>query len=70
MHICYLSSEYPLWQNGGLGSFLQTISRQLVLMGHKVTILGIGKVDNEIIIDDKGVQIYRLPKPKFSYFKF
>jgi glycosyltransferase involved in cell wall biosynthesis len=70
MHICYLSSEYPLWQNGGLGSFLQTISRQLVLMGHKVTILGIGKADNEVIIDDKGVQIYRLPKPKFSYFKF
>jgi glycosyltransferase involved in cell wall biosynthesis len=70
MHICYLSSEYPLWQNGGLGSFLQTISRQLVLMGHKVSILGIGKADNEVIIDDKGVQIYRLPEPKFSYFKF
>ncbi|MGF1555883.1 glycosyltransferase family 4 protein [Paucihalobacter sp.] len=70
MHICYLSSEYPLWQNGGLGSFLQTISRQLVLMGHQVTIVGIGKTDSEVKIDDKGVQIYRLAHPKFRYFKF
>lgn len=70
MHICYLSSEYPLWQNGGLGSFLQTISRQLVLMGHQVTIIGIGKTDKEVKIDDNGVQIIRLAKPKFRHFKF
>jgi hypothetical protein len=43
MHICYLSYEYPLWGTGGIGSFIQTIGRGLVRMGHKVSVVGIGR---------------------------
>ncbi len=70
MHICFISSEYPLWQSGGVGSFLQTFGRGLVKMNHKVTIVGIGASDKEEHIDDEGVSIYRLPKSNVPFGKF
>ncbi|NAS29830.1 glycosyltransferase [Flavobacteriaceae bacterium R38] len=70
MHICFLSNEYPIWATGGVGSFLQTFSRAVVQRGHKVTIIGIGEEEKTITIDDKGVQIVRLPKPKSPWLRF
>ena len=70
MHICFISSEYPLWQSGGVGSFLQTFGRGLAKVNHKVTIVGIGASDQEEFIDDNGVSIYRLPKSSIPFGKF
>lgn len=70
MHICFISSEYPLWQSGGVGSFLQTFGRALVNEGHKVSIIGIGDKIVEEQLNDNGVLIYRLPVSKVSIGKF
>ena len=64
MHICFLSHEYPLWATGGIGSFVQTISRGLVKEGHIVTVIGWSNLPQCEFINDKGVLIYRLPTPK------
>ena len=62
MHIVYVSGEYALWATGGVGIFLQTIGRALVQKGHKVSIVGVGVTTKEEILNDEGVQLYRLPK--------
>jgi len=64
MNIVFLSSEYPLWAPGGVGTFLQTFGRTLVQHHHRVTVLGIGDKDKTEILDDKGVKLIRLPKNK------
>lgn len=70
MNIVFLSSEYPLWSAGGIGTFLQTFSRSLVKEGHKVIVLGIGKKNQEKIIEDKGVKLIRLPKKQGKFPTF
>lgn len=62
MHIVFLSHEYATWSPGGVGTFLQTLGRALVKSGHEVSIVGAGKSDSEEQLEDKGVQLYRLPK--------
>jgi glycosyltransferase involved in cell wall biosynthesis len=74
MNIVFLSSEYPLWARGGVGTFLQTFGRTLVQHHHTVTVLGIGDKDSTEILDDQGVKLIRLPKnksklPNFLYNK-
>ncbi len=70
MHICFISSEYPIWKSGGVGSFLQTFSRAMVQRGHHISILGIGDNYEEVQLDDEGVKIYRLPISKLPTGKF
>ncbi|MFC7356879.1 glycosyltransferase family 4 protein [Jejudonia soesokkakensis] len=64
MHIVFLSSEYPLWSPGGIGTFLQTFGRALVAEGNTVSIVGVGETHTEEVLEDKGVTLYRLPKRK------
>jgi glycosyltransferase involved in cell wall biosynthesis len=63
MHICFISNEYPLWATGGIGSFIQTLGRAMVQHGHKVSVVGIGSESKQVVINDEGVSIYRLPAP-------
>ena len=70
MHICFISSEYPIWKSGGVGSFLQTFSRAMVQKGHHISIVGIGDNNEEVQLDDEGVNIYRLPISKLPIGKF
>ena len=72
MNIVFLSHEYPLWATGGAGTFLQTFGRALVAAGHKVTVLGVGKVEEEVRMEDQGVRLIRLRRnrsivPNFLY---
>ncbi|PQB03892.1 glycosyltransferase family 4 protein [Aureitalea marina] len=62
MRIVFLSHEYPLWASGGVGTFLQTFGRSLVANGHEAIVLGPGKDQEEVILDDQGVQLIRLPR--------
>lgn len=64
MHIVFISHEYPIWSPGGLGSFLQTFGRALVENGHRATVIGAGNTSKEQYLEDKGVQLYRLPIKK------
>jgi len=64
MHICLLTNEYPKtgFSHGGIGSFVKTISQQLVKNNIKVTVIGINYTPNyEELIED-GVCVYRLKK--------
>lgn len=66
MHICFISSEYPKigFPHGGVGIFLQTISRELVKIGVHVSVVGINyesKYETQI---DQGVNLYRLKGSK------
>ncbi len=70
MQICFLSSEYPLWKSGGVGSFIQTLGINLVEKGCEVTVVGIGEKNEEEVLEDKGVKIYRLPKPNITKLRF
>jgi len=62
MHIVFLSGEYPLWTTGGVGTFIQTLGRGLVQMGHEVSVVGPGNEKEEVQLEDKGVRLYRLPQ--------
>jgi len=66
MHICFISSEYPKsgFPHGGIGTFLQTLSRNLVKKGVSVSVVGINyEPKNETEID-QGVHLYRLKGSK------
>lgn len=59
MHICYLCSEYPPAPHGGIGSFVQTLARELVKKGHRVTVLGM-YAQLSGAEDDAGVHVIRV----------
>lgn len=69
MNILYICDEYPPGPNGGIGSVIQNLARELVKQGHQVYVVGLyteeyGFEDYE---EDNGVQVWRLRyKPYFS----
>jgi len=74
MHICFLCSEYPHphYPHGGVGTFIQTLGRALVVKGIKVTVVGIGYTFDDEETSDEGVRVVRLGKsrwPKLSAFQ-
>ena len=64
MHICLLTNEYPKtgFSHGGIGSFVKTISQELVKNNIKVTVIGINYTPNYEELIEYGVNIYRLKK--------
>lgn len=73
MHICFLTGEYPHpdYPHGGVGTFVQTLGRALVQRGIEVSVVGIGYADQDVVEEDRGVQITRLRRSnwlKFSAF--
>lgn len=60
MHLCFLCNEYPPAKHGGIGSFVQTLSRELVKLGHRVCTVGVYPILREIEEDDQGVRVVRL----------
>lgn len=62
MHILFICDEYPPGKNGGIGTMVQVLGRELVRQGHQVTVVGLypyyyGGKDYEV---DQGVEVYRL----------
>lgn len=62
MNILFICDEYPPGKNGGIGTMVQVLGRELVKQGHKVIVVGLypyfyGQKDFEI---DNGVEVYRL----------
>lgn len=61
MNILYLCDEYPPGPHGGIGTYVQLIARQMVKLGHKVTVAGLysrgyGGGDE---FEDEGVKVFR-----------
>lgn len=62
MNILFICDEYPPGRNGGIGSSVQTLARELVKQGHHVVVAGLysfqyGQADYE---NDHGVEVFRL----------
>ncbi|WP_299367870.1 glycosyltransferase family 4 protein [Winogradskyella sp.] len=66
MHICFITSEYPKagHPHGGIGTFVSTISHELVKRCHEVSVVGINVyTETKETETDGNVLIYRL-KPR------
>jgi glycosyltransferase involved in cell wall biosynthesis len=70
MHICFIAHEYPLWNTGGIGSFIQTIGRSLVAKGHRVSVLMVEGAKAYSEVDDQGVCVVRLAHSGWKRFSF
>jgi glycosyltransferase involved in cell wall biosynthesis len=62
MHICFLCNEYPPARHGGIGSFTQTLARELVRQGHSISTVGLYPVAAPVREDDQGVTVIRIPQ--------
>lgn len=64
MHICFLTNEYPKegFPHGGIGSFVQTLAKELVKKGIEVSVIGMNYTQNDIKEIVEGVKVYRLKK--------
>jgi glycosyltransferase involved in cell wall biosynthesis len=71
MHICFISSEFPLPNStfGGIGTFLLTYSELLIKNGHSVSVVGVQK-DNEINININNVSIYYAKQSNVKSFSW
>ena len=69
MHICFLCNEYPPAQHGGIGSFTQTLARELVRHGHNVSSVGLYPIRSEVVEDDQGVSVVRVPQGRLPNFR-
>lgn len=61
MNILFICDEYPPGKNGGVGTVVQVLARELVRQGHKVFVAGLyahsyGQKDYE---EDQGVKVWR-----------
>lgn len=61
-HICFACSEYPPAPHGGIGSFVQTLGRELVRRGHRVSAIGMYGYRPPLKSeeDDLGVRVIRV----------
>lgn len=66
MHVVFLTSEYPQPNipHGGVGTFVQTIARELVKLNFRISVLGINRSSSYEQLEDRGVEIYLVPKNK------
>ena len=69
MHICFLCNEYPPAVHGGIGSFTQTLARELVRHGHSVTTVGLYPIAAPAAEDDQGVHVIRIPLGRVPKFR-
>lgn len=72
MHICFLTNEYPKegFPHGGMGSFVKTLSVELVKKGVEVSVVGLNYTGINEIETIEGVAIYRLNKSKIKGFSW
>jgi len=72
MHICFLTNEYPKpgLANGGVGTFVKTIANALIKKGIKVSVVGLNNTKTNEVINEDGINIYRLAKSKWKTISF
>lgn len=72
MHICFLTQEYPKANlpHGGIGTFIQTISRELIKYGIHVSVVGANYLNSYEEENDQGVNVFRIPASHFKGLKW
>ncbi|AOW19515.1 glycosyltransferase family 4 protein [Urechidicola croceus] len=71
MHIVFLTNEYPEKgeSHGGIGSFVQNLSKNLVEKGFNISVIGISKSASTLEYDN-GVEIHRIQQSTAKFGKF
>lgn len=72
MHICFLSQEFPRKGAiyGGIGTFLDTFTSQLIRGGHQVTVISITYKGDYSVENLDGVTLYSVPRSKLKFFSW
>jgi glycosyltransferase involved in cell wall biosynthesis len=59
MRIAFVCDEYPPLPHGGIGTFVQTVGRELATAGHRVSVFGVAGEGSRW--SDRGVEVEMLP---------
>jgi len=71
MRLLFVCNEYPPSQHGGIGTFVQTLGRELVKQGHTIYVVGYERsVNKETHEDDQGIHVIRIPQKRALTLKF
>jgi glycosyltransferase involved in cell wall biosynthesis len=72
MHICYITSEYPIrdFSHGGVGTFTRTLGYKLIEKGIRVSVIRLSNVEKEEVILDDGIHVYLIPEERKLPLKF
>lgn len=68
MHIGFITSHYPFLDskiNGGIGTSIQNLSKELISLGHKVTVFVYGQENDEKCIE-LGISLVKIKNVKFK----
>ncbi len=68
MHIAFLTTEYPPLPSGGIGTSIRNLAHAYVQMGHRVSVIGWGPLDE---FEDLGVHVRFLGEtslPKLGWY--
>lgn len=67
MNIAFLSSEFPhetLPPAGGIGSYIKNLSKELILLNHKVIILLVNSTEDKVWETQDGIKIIQIKSAK------
>jgi glycosyltransferase involved in cell wall biosynthesis len=70
MNLAFLCSEYPPSRGGGIGTFTQALGRALARAGHRVDVVGLYDVDEDVCEEDQGVRVWRLRRAEMPLTRF
>ena len=70
MNLAFLCSEYPPSRGGGIGTFTQALGRALARAGHRVDVVGLYDVDEDLCEEDQGVRVWRLRRAEMPLTRF
>lgn len=69
MHICFASFDYPgEFGGGGVGTYVQTIGRELVRQGHRVSVIALKRGNEPDRTEDKGLRIFWFRSGDFHWY--
>jgi len=73
VNICFVCSEYPPGEHGGIGALTQSLGRALVAAGHGVKVIGVYRPSLAApdFAMDGGVEVFRIPEepPRFGWMQ-
>lgn len=72
MHICFISAEYPIknFSHGGIGTFIRNLGYKLVDKNIKISVIRLGDVAEDELVNDNGVMVHLLANTNKLPFKF
>lgn len=64
-NVLFVCNEYPPALHGGIGIFVKDVAENMVKHGHQVCVVGVYPQSEKTVEYVEGVQVIRLPMPKY-----